>query len=199
MNAYLVVILTILVLAYLLEALSGWLNVRHAREELPGEFEGYYDAERYATSQRYLRENTRFALFRSTLWTALLLVFIPTGGFNLLDRCARAFGQSELVAGLVFAGILVIALQLLGLPFSWYDTFVIEERYGFNKTTRRTFLLDQATIAGSTDLGGAFVVLDDHLDRPAVHRTAHDGVDVFGAQLDPPQDQLTGLRGAGLG
>ena len=142
MNTYLILVLGILLLGYLLNVVSGWLNLRHLREELPSEFEGFYDAGRYATSQRYLRDNTRFGLLRSSIGTALLLVLIPAGGFNLADRIARAAGQGEIVTGLLFGGILLLAGQLLSVPFSWYDTFVIEERYGFNKTTPRTFLLD---------------------------------------------------------
>ena len=142
MNGYLILVLVILVFGYLLDVLSGRLNLGHLSEELPGEFEGFYDPERYATSQRYLRDNTRFSLARNSVTTGLLLAFIPTGGFNLVDRCARAVGQGELVTGLVFGGILLIAGQVLAVPFSWYDTFVIEERYGFNKTTPRTFWLD---------------------------------------------------------
>jgi len=142
MNVYLILVLAILILGYLLDVLSSWLNLRHLSEELPGEFEGFYDGERYRTSQRYLRENTRFSLVRSSLGTGLLLVFIPAGGFDLVDRCARGFGQGEVVTGLIFGGILLVATQLLAVPFSWYDTFVIEERYGFNKTTPKTFAVD---------------------------------------------------------
>jgi STE24 endopeptidase len=160
MNIYLILVLAILVLGYLLDVVSGWLNLRHLREELPDEFEGFYDAERYATSQRYLRDNTRFGLLRSSLGTGLLLVFIPVGGFDLVDRIARAAEQGEIVTGLLFGGILLLAGQLMAIPFSWYDTFVIEERYGFNKTTPRTFAIDLVKgLALSTVIGAPVFAL----------------------------------------
>jgi len=141
-NTYFPLILLILVARYVLDLVSDWLNVRHMSPELPSEFEGFYDAEKYGTSQRYLLDNTRFGIFSDTVFTLVMIAFILLGGFNLVDRLARAAGLGTIPTGLVFGGILVLGLKVLHLPFSIYDTFVIEEKYGFNRTTPRTFVLD---------------------------------------------------------
>jgi STE24 endopeptidase len=142
MNSYLIVILLILIIRYLLDLVSDWLNVRHVSTELPTEFKGYYDAEKYRQSQNYLRENTRFGICVDTLQTLITIVFVLVGGFNFVDRIAIGLGQGPILTGLVFAGILIFASKILSLPFSIYNTFVIEEKYGFNKTTPKTYLLD---------------------------------------------------------
>ena len=142
MNPYLIVIVAVLVGRYLLDLVADWLNARHVSEKIPAEFEGYYDAEKYRTSQNYLRENTKFGIIADTAQTFAALILVLSGGFNYVDRIARSFGLGSIPAGLIFAGILVLAFQILNLPFSVYGTFVIEERYGFNKTTPRTFALD---------------------------------------------------------
>lgn len=142
MNVYLVVILVVLVGRYLLDLITDWVNVRHVAEDLPSEFEGYYDAEKYRISQSYLREGTKFGIVVDTLETLATLIFVLIGGFNFVDRIARGFGLASIPTGLVFAGILMLAFKILNLPFSAYNTFVIEERYGFNKTTLKTFVLD---------------------------------------------------------
>jgi len=142
MNPYLAVILAILVGRYLLDLVSDLLNVGHFSPQLPAEFDGFYDADRYARSQRYLADNVRFGLFQDAIFTTLTVVFIATGGFNLVDRLARSAGFPESWTGLLFAAILVFVLRILGIPFALYSTFKIEEKYGFNKTTPRTFTTD---------------------------------------------------------
>ena len=141
-NLYLVAILAILVGHYLLEWIVESLNLGSASPALPQEFAGFYDAERYRKSQDYLKENTYFDLLTSGISTAALLIFIMLGGFNCLDRFGRSFGFGEIRTGLIFAGSLLLLAELLRLPASAYHTFIIEEKYGFNKTTPRTFVLD---------------------------------------------------------
>jgi STE24 endopeptidase len=110
--------------------------------EVPAEFKGYYDAEKYRKSQNYLKENTGFGIFVDTIQTVVTIAFVIFGGFNLVDRIAISLGQGTIITGLIFAGILIFASKILSLPFSIYNTFVIEEKYGFNKTTPQTYLLD---------------------------------------------------------
>lgn len=142
MNIYLIIILFIIVGDYLLGIVVETLNVRHVKTELPKEFEGYYDAEKYKKAQNYLKENTRFGIITDTITTPITLVFILIGGFNYVDQIARGFQFGPISTGLIFAGILMLASQLFSIPFSIYNTFVIEERYGFNLTTVKTFVLD---------------------------------------------------------
>jgi STE24 endopeptidase len=142
MNPYLFFILLALAGQYLLELAADWLNVRHLRTSIPGEFSDCVDAEKYRKSQEYLRDNTRFGIVTDTFNLAVTVVFILAGGFNWVDGIARHFGLGPIPTGLVFAGILLLAAKIINLPFSIYDTFVLEQKYGFNKTTPKTFVLD---------------------------------------------------------
>ena len=142
MNPFLVFILVILIGSYFLDVVVDTLNVRYVKTDLPHEFEGYYDGEKYKKSQEYLKENTRFGIFSDTITTPIIIIFILVGGFNTVDRFARSFELSSIPTGLIFAGVLMLAYHIFHIPFSIYGTFVIEEKYGFNKTTVKTFILD---------------------------------------------------------
>ena len=113
-----------------------------SKEDIPTEFKDVYDAEKYAHSQRYLKEQTRFSLLQNALSFMVMIPFILLGGFNVVDVVVRGFGYSSLVTGIIYMFSLIFANQILSLPFSLYHTFVIEEKYGFNKTTYKTFFLD---------------------------------------------------------
>lgn len=142
MNVYLVIILTILIGNYLLNLIVERLNVRHLKTDLPGEFKGYYDADKYKQAQNYLKENTGFEIVTDTIFLVITLTFILAGGFNIVDQFARNFHLGPIPTGLLFAGVLLLAFQIIHIPFSAYHTFVIEEKYGFNRTTVKTFILD---------------------------------------------------------
>ena len=142
MNLFLIIILVILIGDYLLGMVVDVLNVKHLKTVLPPAFSGYYDEEKYRKSQKYLKENTRFGLITDSITTPAVIIFILLGGFNWVDQVARTLNWGPIATGLVFAGILLFGSQILGLPFSVYSTFVIEEKYGFNKTTPKTFVLD---------------------------------------------------------
>jgi STE24 endopeptidase len=142
MNPFLLLILVVLIARYVLELVADRLNVQHIAEELPDEFVGVYDAERYRKSQQYLKEKTSFGLWADTVNTAFVIVMILLGGFNLVDTAARGISAAMIPAGLLFVAILMVLGWLLNLPFRLYNIFVIEEKYGFNRTTPRTFVLD---------------------------------------------------------
>ena len=127
---------------YLLHLVVDLVNLRHVQSGIPEEFEGWYDQEKYRTSQDYLRDSTRFDLVRSTLLTPLTLAFILLGGFRVIDDVARAAGSGLVLTGLYFAGMLILLVQFVNLPFGVYSTFVLEERYGFNRTRPVTFAVD---------------------------------------------------------
>ncbi len=160
MNYYFIIILCILIGTYLLDLIVDITNVRHVKTDLPEEFEGFYDEAKYKKSQEYLRENTRFGIISDSIATPITIAFIIFGGFNVVDQFARSFNLGSILTGLVFAGVLMLASQVIHLPFSIYDTFVIEEKYGFNKTTPKTFVLDilkswlLATVIGGIVLAG---------------------------------------------
>jgi STE24 endopeptidase len=119
------------------------LNLKHLSSDLPKEFEGTYDAEAYRNSQDYTRVYTRFGFLTGSISLIITLIFWFSGGFNYLDKIIRAWELGAVGTGLVYIAILVIARSIISLPFSLYTTFVIEERFGFNKTTLKTFILDR--------------------------------------------------------
>jgi len=143
MNPYALVIVVALLLEYGLSALADLLNLRALRPELPAELRGAYDAERYRKSQEYTVARTRFGFWPATFDLLLVLGFWAAGGFAWLDGAVRALDRGPIVSGLVFIGALGLAKALVDLPFQVWSTFVIEERFGFNKTTVRTFVLDR--------------------------------------------------------
>jgi len=156
-NVYLFIILVILIGKYILDLTIEILNLRHVSPELPIEFSDCYDADKYRSSQQYLKETTRLGIIADSVLTPLIVAFILLGGFNLADTIARGWADHEIWRGLIFAGILFLASSLVNIPFSIYGTFVIEERYGFNRTTVKTFVFDLFKGWGLAGLIGGIV------------------------------------------
>jgi STE24 endopeptidase len=142
MNSYAIIILVTLIAGYLLNLITNMLNLKHLSPVLPKEFEGTYDAEVYRNSQEYTRVYTRFGFLTGSISIVITLIFWFTGGFNYLDTIIRPWNLGVIGTGLTYIAILIVLRSLLSFPFSIYTTFVIEERFGFNKTTIKTFILD---------------------------------------------------------
>lgn len=142
-NLIFVVIIAVLVFGYLMEQVLDLLNLKHSVPELPKELQGIFDEEEYRKSQLYKRDNTRFSFITSTLSLVLIGLVFFLGGFGWLDRWISGFISNYILFVLVFFGILALAGDILSTPFAIYSTFVIEERYGFNRTTGKTFILDK--------------------------------------------------------
>ena len=142
MNLFFIAILAILIGNYLLNLIVELLNLSALKLELPDEFKDSYDQKKYAKSQSYLKENTCFSLIHDTVVTCVILFLMLSGGFNFIDKIAINFGVGAIGTGLIFVGILYFGLQLIDIPFSVYHTFVIEQKYGFNLTKPKTFILD---------------------------------------------------------
>lgn len=128
---------------YLLETLSVILNLKHLRQPLPAEFQGVFSGEDFAKSQAYSRESARFDLVAGGVRLAGFLAFWLAGGFPWLQNLVSGVTASPILQGLLGISLLYLGSTLLSLPFSWYDTFHIEAKYGFNKTTPGVFLADQ--------------------------------------------------------
>ncbi len=155
MNTYAALILAALLAKYVLNLGSDLLNLRHLQSELPAEFRDTFDEAEYERAQEYTRTTTRFGLMSSTFGLAVLLVFWFVGGFEGLDTVVRGWSFGPIGTGLCYIGLLVLGRGLLALPFSLYSTFGIEERFGFNETTPRTFALDLLkSVALGVALGG---------------------------------------------
>ena len=142
MNTYAFIVLVALAGEYILSIVTSLLNIQAMTPRVPHEFRSVYDEDTYRQSQVYTRARTRFGLVQSTLSLTVLLFFWQIGGFEWLDRVARELAAGPVATGLVFVGTLVAGSTALGLPFRIYSTFVIEERFGFNRTTAATFTLD---------------------------------------------------------
>lgn len=142
MNIVVLIIITALVLDFVLHVAADLLNLRKLSPELPEPFQGYFDAEKYRMAQQYLRTNTRFKWVVEGISLAVFLLFWFGGGFPLLDQWVRTLSSSPVPRGMIYIGILVAARSILSLPFSVYATFVIEERFGFNRSTWKVFLSD---------------------------------------------------------
>jgi STE24 endopeptidase len=136
-------VITTLLGYYLLDFTAKLLNLRSLRQELPKEFLDVYDSSRYRRSQEYTRLNTRFELITSTTELAVLLLFWASSGFEAVDEFVRSFHLQPVTNGLIYFGILAAGQTALLLPFRVYQTFVIEQRFGFNRTTIKTFVADQ--------------------------------------------------------
>lgn len=142
MNIYFVIILTALLIEFILELIADLLNLKTLSANLPKEFEGIYDAETYKKSQSYTHTRTLFGIFESSFSLVLTLLFWFLGGFNYLDIIVRSWELGSIFTGILFIGILIVARSILSMPFSIYSTFVIEEKFGFNKTTPKVFIVD---------------------------------------------------------
>ncbi len=155
MNIFSIIILVTLAVDFILNLVADIYNIKSLDPELPEEFEGIYDEETYSESQNYTKVKTRFGILTSVFNLAILLVFWFAGGFNWLDQIVRGWELGTIWTGLAYIGILVIFKTILSLPFSIYSTFVIEERFGFNKTTPKTFVMDMVKgLALGIVLGG---------------------------------------------
>ncbi len=160
MNSYLIFILTVLVVGYLLDVSVSLLTLRSLDPVLPGEFVGIYDPDEYARSQEYTRVTTRLGVLQSSVMLPITVAFILLGGFNVLDIYARSLGFSQVPTGLIFTGLIMLLAFLTQLPFSLYSTFDIENRFGLNRTTGQTYLLDiLKTMLLAVAVGGPVLAL----------------------------------------
>ena len=152
------IIIGALVGEYLLSICSSLLNMNSITENVPEGFQDYYDKEKYSQSQVYLKDKTRFGIFTGTFSLLLMLVVIHTGLFGILDEFIREQTQHPILSGLLFFGIIFIINDIINIPFSIYGTFVIEEKFGFNKTSPKTFILDKLKGYGLMVVLGSMVM-----------------------------------------
>lgn len=137
------IIIAILILDFVFEKYLDYLNTTRWSDKLPAELTGIYDQEKYSKQQAYERENHRFGMISGTFSFAVTLAMFLFAGFAFVDSLAWGFTGYAIIAALLFFGILMFASDMLHTPFEVYDTFVIEEKYGFNKTTPKTFVIDK--------------------------------------------------------
>lgn len=114
-----------------------------SKNKLPIELEDIYDNEQYQRQQQYFRTNSKFGMISSLFSFSIMLIFLILQGFAIVNEIVVGWQLSLVWSSIVFFGILYIANDIIGLPFDIYDTFVIEQRFGFNRTTIKTFVFDK--------------------------------------------------------
>jgi STE24 endopeptidase len=137
------ILITIISTKYLFDTYLNSRNAAHFKDAIPDELATIYSKEDYLKSQNYNKVNYKFSLITSTFSIIITILFFYFDGFAIVDSMARNFSENEIIITLIFFGIIIFASDILNIPFSYYKTFIIEEKFGFNKTTLKTFILDK--------------------------------------------------------
>ncbi|PCJ26546.1 MAG: peptidase M48 [Flavobacteriales bacterium] len=154
------IIITIIVLNFMLEQWLSWLNDKNSSETLPDELKGIYDEDKYAKQRAYDKVKGKFSIISSSFSFVLILLMLFFNGFAFVDDLAKSFTENAILLPLLFFAILMIASDILTTPFSIYSTFVIEEKFGFNRTTIKTYVLDKIKgLLIGVVLGGGLMAL----------------------------------------
>ncbi len=154
------IIIAIVVLDFAFERFLDYLNTTRWSDDLPAELAGIYDAAEYKKSQQYLKANHNFSKLTEGFSFLIMLAMLIFGGFAMIDQWVRGFTENPIWMTIIFFGVIGLASDIISTPFSIYDTFVIEEKFGFNKTTPKTFVLDKLKgwLLGGI-IGGGLVAL----------------------------------------
>lgn len=142
-NLLAIVLLVALFLLWKLDFIATLLTLKNLQPDLPEEFRGVWDDEKYRKSQEYEKAQARFGILSSITSLTLLLVFWTLGGFGWIDSLVTSWGMGQIASGLSFIGLIYLLSWLSSLPFDIYHTFVLEGKFGFNKTTKGTYIGDQ--------------------------------------------------------
>lgn len=137
------IIVGLLVTDFIFERILEYLNSTRWSDQLPAEVKDIYDRDKYRQQQAYEKVNFRFSLLSSSFSFLVILLMFLFDGFAWVNQLAASLSSQPILMALIFFGILLLASDLLNTPFSVYDTFVIEEKFGFNKTTPKTYVFDK--------------------------------------------------------
>ena len=137
------IIIAFIIISFVIDQVLDWLNAKHFDDPIPQELEDVYDTETYRKSQNYKKVNAKFSTLTSSFMLVITLLFFALDGFAFVDQIARSISDNEIIVGLIFFGIIMLGSDILTTPFSYYKTFIIEERFGFNKSTPKLFLADK--------------------------------------------------------
>jgi len=137
------IIIAIIIINFIINKVLDALNAKHFNDSIPEELQDVYDQTEYKKSQEYKKTNYKFANYTSLFSLVLTLTFFFADGFEYVDTMARSYSNNAIIIALIFFGIIMLGSDILTTPFAYYKTFVIEEKFGFNKTTKKTFLLDK--------------------------------------------------------
>ena len=137
------ILITILLIKFVIDSVLNHLNAKHFNDTLPNDVSDVYEINEYQQSQSYKKTNHNFSKITSLFSLITTLLFFFFNGFSIVDDIARGFSNNTIVITLIFFGIIIIGSDIISIPFSLYKTFVIEEKFGFNKATKKIFFLDK--------------------------------------------------------
>ena len=136
------IIITILILSFIIDKILDTLNSSHYDDSIPIELKDVYNHKEYQKSQAYKKVNARFGSITSLVSLVATLAFFFLDGFAFVDKWARTYSDNNIIIALIFFGGIMFASDILSTPFSYFHTFVIEEKFGFNKTTLKIITAD---------------------------------------------------------
>jgi STE24 endopeptidase len=148
-------------LMFMLDLCVSLINYNQRKSPLPENVKGIYDDEAYTQWLAYSMEKLKLELIGKTLNMVLMIGLMASGFFRALDQFSGSLSTNPIVSTLLFLGIFMGSTMILGLPFEWIDTFKIEAKYGFNKTSSKTFWVDQLKgfVLGGLLMGILIVIL----------------------------------------
>ena len=163
------IIISLVVYNYLFSNILDYINHKNWKDEIPNELKDFYDKEKYKTAKDYALSKNKIGLFSSSISFLFIMTLLVFNGYGFIDQLVNSdilksfflfdLNSSFAQSGLFFL-ILFILNSIISIPFSYYNTFIIEEKFGFNKTTKSTFFLDiLKSIFLSVFIGGALLFL----------------------------------------
>ena len=158
-------IIGLVIFNYLFSTVLDYINGKNWKTEVPPVMKDFYDEDKYLKAKNYSKEKGKVSLISSTLSTLITLLFLIFEGYGWLDNFISLYYDIPFLKSGIFFLVLFILSDFISIPFSCYNTFVIEEKYGFNKTTVKTFVLDKikgyvlTLIVGGILLFGAIYIV----------------------------------------
>lgn len=153
-------VIGLVALMYGIDLIITLVNYRHRNQPIPEIARDIYDQEKYEKWLSYFMETMRFEVIVKSVSTGLLLLILGFGVFGNLESLTIQWFKHPILQTLAFLGIFAILTFLVSLPFDYYETFVLEEKFGFNKTTHKTFIIDHLkSLLLTALLGGGLIAL----------------------------------------
>ena len=153
-------IISILILNFIFDKIIDSLNEKHFDDEIPDSLKDVYDEVAYKKSQEYKKTTAKFSNLVGFIKIILTLIFFIFDGFKHIDILARNYTNNSILVALIFFGIIMFISEIISIPFSYYNTFTIEEKFGFNKSSKKTFWLDKLkSLFMGAILGGGILSL----------------------------------------
>ena len=157
-NSLFILLISIIIFNFIKDSFLDYLNSKHFKNKIPEIISDVYNKSKYLKSQEYKKTQYEFSKFSRIFSLITILLFFYLDGFLIIDNLLRNYFESSILISLFFFGIIFFASEILNFPFSIYFTFVIEEKYGFNKTNLKTFITDKLKSWGLTILFGGSIL-----------------------------------------